>query len=294
MVHMDSSEGSNFVDQLRTSINETRKTMWKQLQPHELFNKINNYANVLILDGRTSEEYTRIHVDQSISFDWDEHLTEVFTVALQNRDSTRGLLECIFIIPQSSCSDAILDQIHHKVEECVASTNGNIVKPDENIPNTESKNSRSTSFYVRIYQMDEADSFFSRYQNCYFIKQGITYASSGSTIKSFVRYPNEILPNFLYLGDHSNGSNRHQLEALGITHLIDLTSQGLSRATANECGIQYLDINVTDDSCTRIEDHFQTTNAFIHQAYLVNKSDDSVASSSVVQYRKKFRNKIRS
>ncbi|EFC47604.1 predicted protein, partial [Naegleria gruberi] len=76
----------------------------------------------------------------------------------------------------------------------------------------------------------------------------------------------EIIPNFLYLGDFQNGSEMSQLQALGITHIIDATNEHYSEETAKELSINYLPIDIWDIEKADISQYFESTNEFIQSA----------------------------
>jgi len=79
----------------------------------------------------------------------------------------------------------------------------------------------------------------------------------------------EIIPNFLYLGDRTGSESETQLLQLGITHIINVTSD-IPHSIVSYPPIQYMRIPVDDTFGQNIDDYFHQAIEFIEQARLNN------------------------
>jgi predicted protein tyrosine phosphatase len=80
--------------------------------------------------------------------------------------------------------------------------------------------------------------------------------------KAGVLYPNEIISNFLYLGDMFHAQDETALKQLGITHVLNVTNFGTDMLTPPPFA-QVLQIDITDSIVTNISTHFDQAFAFI-------------------------------
>ena len=81
-------------------------------------------------------------------------------------------------------------------------------------------------------------------------------------------FPNEIIPNFLFLGSQEHAHNRETLEILGITHILNAT-----RGAANPfSGLKYCRVHVDDSETEKISMYFSKAYEFIDSALIGNLS----------------------
>lgn len=107
----------------------------------------------------------------------------------------------------------------------------------------------------------ENDKFFERYALCSLFMEN---ASLPKTKKNtYACYPNEIVENFLFLGDQTHGHEARYTQSLGITHIIDVTNKQSSKTHCKEYNINYLAINIADSEEEAIEEHFHSVRAFV-------------------------------
>ena len=99
-----------------------------------------------------------------------------------------------------------------------------------------------------IFMLSNVDEFFSRY-----------FFLGNSNIKEF---PNEIIPEFLFLGSQEHAHNRDIVEILRITHVLNVT-----RGAANPfSGLKYCRVHVDDAETEQISLYFQKAYDFIDTA----------------------------
>lgn len=88
-----------------------------------------------------------------------------------------------------------------------------------------------------------------------------------------VRQIAEIIPGFLYLSDIKSASDEATLVRAGITHVISILSAPipwLGPPPSYSCRI--LHVSLDDHDGENVMQHFETTNAFINEAFRENKT----------------------
>ena len=80
--------------------------------------------------------------------------------------------------------------------------------------------------------------------------------------------PSKVL-DFIYLGNREDSMNRSKLGELGVTHIINVTSD-LPNVFESDKSLSYLRIAVDDTFSQRISDHFEAAIKFIEQARIAN------------------------
>ena len=103
-----------------------------------------------------------------------------------------------------------------------------------------------------IHMLPELDDFFERYN---FICEGRCLASD---------LPNEIIPNFLYLGTQEHAHNREIVELLGITHVLNATRG----ASSPFSGLKYCCVHIDDNETEKISSYFYKAYEFIDSALI--------------------------
>ncbi|CAG9335484.1 unnamed protein product [Blepharisma stoltei] len=88
-------------------------------------------------------------------------------------------------------------------------------------------------------------------------------------------FPNEIIPKFLYLGNHEHAENYDVLRTLGITHVLNSTKN--VKNAFKEHGIRYCRVFVEDSEEEKIHYHFQKAFKFIDEAKEIMLSGGSAA-----------------
>ena len=83
-------------------------------------------------------------------------------------------------------------------------------------------------------------------------------------------FPNEIIPNFLFLGSQDHAHNRDTVETLGITHVLNAT-----RGAANPFpGLKYCRVHVDDIETEKISIYFYKAYVFIDSALVGNMNGE--------------------
>lgn len=137
------------------------------------------------------------------------------------------------------------------------------------LKNTQEEGIKDFKFTTRIYLLKNPyESFYQKYSQCsdlfllenYRRKDACTFKNRGSY------YASEIVSDFLFLGDYTNGSNKDQLKALGITHLVDVTGHETSRNVCELLGIEYLPINIWDMENVNLLEYVDEVSNFLRKA----------------------------
>lgn len=106
-----------------------------------------------------------------------------------------------------------------------------------------------------------------------------TFLTEGSSVPVYSNlscsYPNEIIPKFLYLGDHEHSQNYEILKTLNITHIINSTKS--VKNTFLDKGIKYCRVFVDDLEKEKINYHFQKAFRFIDKALTQKFSGENAA-----------------
>lgn len=80
-------------------------------------------------------------------------------------------------------------------------------------------------------------------------------------------YPNEIIPNFLYLGSEEQAHNPHIIRNLKITHIVNATKNGANKFP----NLKYCKVTVVDQEDEKICRFFQKAYDFIESAMHENQ-----------------------
>jgi len=84
--------------------------------------------------------------------------------------------------------------------------------------------------------------------------------------------PTALYNKFLYLGSYDNAKNRDQLNALGITHILNMADE-LENPFPNETKLTYKRCGVNDTSMDDIAKHFTEALTFIDEANKVSNTN---------------------
>ena len=79
-------------------------------------------------------------------------------------------------------------------------------------------------------------------------------------------YPSEIIPKFLFLGSCQSALEEAVVRKVGITHIVDATSEQLSKSNAEKIGISHLSVDIVDTHDAQLLDHFDLIWNFIEHA----------------------------
>ena len=73
--------------------------------------------------------------------------------------------------------------------------------------------------------------------------------------------PSIVIDDFLYHGDIYHANNMNLLKNLGIRHIVNTGDETLNKTILQNFNVLW--INVNDDLCADINQHFQKTNDFL-------------------------------
>ena len=130
---------------------------------------------------------------------------------------------------------------------------------------------RGESFKLYFYVMQSPfEEFFSKYRSCFALFEWSKFIAIGKVYNDY--YASEIVESFLFLGDYVNATNKDQLKALQITHIVDASNDDLSKAVSEELEIEYFPVPVWDTEDSNLSQYFDHVNEFIQNARLMGDS----------------------
>lgn len=196
-------------------------------------------GNVLVLDTRTASEFSSIHLPNSINVHPTEELSINYLESCCpnpsqcQRFSRRRRLFILIGAVADSTRFARQVELLLRQDKC-----------------------------KEISVLGNYNEFLTRYP---YICQG---NSSLSYPVSILGYPNEMIQNFLYLGDQRLAESKEVIQNLGITHVINATKR-VPNKFEND-GVKYLRVYVEDDAEVKIKFHFSRAFKFIDDALFEN------------------------
>eukprot|EP01039_Chlorochromonas_danica_P010417 gene10417-11535_t len=234
------------------------------LEPYHLFNRLNNEQPLTLLDFRDSSAFDSISIRDSTHILSMKHLEESLRGQL-DRHSRKGILYFAFLFSRDN-SQELQNQALHIFQTVITAYEGRLTSSDvdNNVVVTSPEESvalpNDSSLQVKSHILFNAEHFFDIYASCEYIM------TSPHSKKADHYYASEILPSFLFLGDYTNATNVHQLQALGITHIIDATCVRQSEAVAKQLNLEYLAVDIWDMEDVDIRPFFPITSSFINSA----------------------------
>lgn len=264
------------------------ETQWKTVVSHQLFNSINNFVSQLIVDFRPKEEFDAIHITKShwIPAESEDASLSSVVEALKSRHERTNYLELVVLFPSPDGNPELLA----KIAQLIPANGGIITKSS-----SDQVDMTGFSYRCSLTCLVNSNEFFTRYQNCnYFLDGGQFPVRTRSSLDV---YANEIIPNFMYLGDCGNAAKITHHQTLGITHIVDASNTRVSKSVAQSNNIEYLEIKIRDSESAMIGDHFETVHNFIETARLAGgkvlvhcMAGISRSSSLVLSYLVKYQN----
>ena len=196
-------------------------------------------ANVLVLDTRTAQEFSSAHLPNSINVHPIEELSINYlescctnTSETQRFSRRRRLFILIGAVPDSISFARQLEALLRR-DKC-----------------------------KEVSVLANFNDFLIHYP---YICQGNSCVSHPVSI---LGYPNEMIQNFLYLGDQRLAESKEVIHNLGITHIINATKRVPNKFEKD--GVKYLRVYVEDDAEVKIKFHFSRAFQFIDDALFEN------------------------
>jgi protein-tyrosine phosphatase len=224
------------------------------LEYHHLFNDINQAKPYVFLDLRNSDIFGQYHLRHAKNISAEQCL-DIELVNAQMSDLRAHINVCITFLTDDSIElSAVQRAIDAATEWMDEAKQGETEVPW----GAKWKNVIAVS-YINFEQ------FYAAYPLCSFLYMGSVFPTTKKSIPRKV-YPTDILPQFLYLGSFYDANEVTVLRELGITHVVDATSEHLSEATSGNLGLAYLPIAVWDVEGANIAEHFAEVLDFIDAA----------------------------
>jgi dual specificity phosphatase 3 len=225
------------------------------VEPHQLFNWINNMFPILPLAFRPNQgsQHQRPQLRNTATLD----------IALESQLDASALRASV----QAACA-AHRRSVGERIAVILCD---NVVEMDR-IDGLLAGQSPMSLDGIRELHLVNFQSFCESYHLCSGMFDDPVRSDSDGIPSSLQRrrlqiyYASEVVPQLLYLGDFENGQNKEQLQALHISHVIDATNAQTSEQSAKDLGLQYLAVNVEDRSDANITQFFYGVVQFVKRA----------------------------
>jgi predicted protein tyrosine phosphatase len=242
---------------------DTEKIGLRMISSTYLFNRLTNLDPILLVDLRPFAEYEPNHFFGSY---WiklttqapsgsDERNKGSFKEFCQNlldilrKRQIYGQIILVFILPKNQASLPLIQGFQERIWK-------------------ERKDDfhQIHSSYFLDCSYEEFHQKYSKCQSFFEISNQSSTSSRQSKKSNFHSYPNEIIPNKLYLGHERHANDPSVIDHLNLTHIIDATGVKSSEDTALSEGLSYLPLHLWDTPEQDIAQYFGQSNEFIHTA----------------------------
>lgn len=289
------------------SYNGTFPSEFEVLEPFKLFNKLNNFQPMCLIDNRTEENFRKKRIESSIQISSPEMAIEAIRSYIYGEERiSRKIVgvKTIALLLSSETTSHFISHFQNLLQDFTTKNNAELVMSvfdsdvhdpnkidvkaqftftlDDNSIVADSSPHQNTNLSVTD-PIDDNSSVESgkNFKMKIYILQNIenflelydsfSFVSTGDIERKWNNkqyYPSEILPKFLYLGDFFNATNMNQLKQIGITHIVDATGNRESESTAASLGLQYHPVDIDDVETANLMDHFPQTTELIENAWL--------------------------
>jgi predicted protein tyrosine phosphatase len=221
-----------------------------------LFNRLTNLDPILLIDLRSLIEYESNHFSGSYWIELtdsceNKNIYEEFCHSLLEIFQKRqifGQIILVYVLPSIN----LLPLIQHFQQKI-----------------WQEKRDTFHQIHSSYFLNCSYEQFYRNYSKCesfFQIPNQPKQHSSLSKKSNFHSYPNEIIPNKLYLGHERHANDHNVIDHLNITHIIDATGVKSSEDTALTQGLSYLPLHLWDTPDQDIAQYFNQSNEFIHTA----------------------------
>jgi len=216
---------------------DTKPLSWSPVTEHRLFNLLQNLNCTVVIDTRELFDYNTSHMRYSYHISADSLASRIkkgsiLNVVCVSDDGFKGG-DSFSLLDRILCQYADDFYEGSKKLECLS------------------------------YMDSSYNSFEVTYEMCssLFVKPG------QMKTPRLMCYPNEIIPNFLFLGNARQSSDIDVLNDLSITHLVDASGNQVSSQAAESLGTSYIHIDIDDTPDVNIAQYFDEVNSFISAAH---------------------------
>ena len=245
--------------------------MTKIIQNHKLFNGINQSKPTFFADIREKCKFERCHFRKATNIDVETCRDEKkFLEAMLHLLKFNQLM--LIIVIDSSIPETEVEEIIELVEQWKAAAE---VDDAGNNTNNSDITTTSISQWKKIISIEfiDFDVFYKDYPTCSSLYMGSDFPKVSLKTPP-KQYPTDIISQFLYLGNYYDATDAIILNELGITHVVDATSEELSRQNVqNNMHLEYLSIPIWDIEGVNIMEHFDNVINFINTAKIQNSNN---------------------
>ena len=216
---------------------DSNSLSWSPVTAQRLFNLLQNLNCTVVIDTRELFDYNVSHLRHSFHITADSLISRV----------EKGSILNVVCVSNDGFSSAVS---FSSLDRLLCQYTDDLYEG--------SKKLKCLSYLDCSY-----NSFETNYRMC-----GSLFVKSGqSKTPKMMCYPNEIIPNFLFLGNARQSSDIDVLNHLSITHLVDASGNQVSHQAAESLGISYIHIDIEDTPNVNIAQYFHEVNSFISAAH---------------------------
>eukprot|EP01084_Bolivina_argentea_P078372 142200_1 len=232
----------------------SKRSTFESIDIYDLYNKLQQPSNIIVIDIRPKEDYRRIHSNHCINIPCTFSDNEIIQTFKNN-----FFFDTIFF-----CAN---QQQIEKNEDIDFYIKLHLIW----------LNKLNEKEYISFILNVDINKFFKRFpflcvKNDILVQNVIqTYYQR---INNYSTYPNQIINDQLFLGTFEQAENKEILNNLQITHMINVTSKNYNDKTIIN-NRKYLQVFVGDYVKAEINQYFEQTFKFIHDALKNNKVTSS-------------------
>jgi protein-tyrosine phosphatase len=221
---------------------------------HQLFNDITNSNPSFFLDLRSTESFARCHLRGAGQLSEADCLNIDAVSGKMKHLREHNKISLIYLTDNATNMEIV----------CKALQCANQWREQAAALSLEVDTDSRWKNIMSVSQIN-FDTFFAAYPRCSSLYIGSAFPTKKEAIPGKL-YPSDIMPQFLYLGNFYDANNKVELQELGITHIVDVTSEMLSFESAQQLGLTYLSIPIWDMEGVNIAEHFEKVLGFIDDA----------------------------
>eukprot|EP01083_Nonionella_stella_P011224 31905_1 len=262
-------------------MNSSEPKLFNLCDQYELYNALQFPYNVWIIDIQSADDYSNSHLATSINLPFNTHLSDdeiidildlnmakysnIQKIYMYSNDIDNANVWMYFIRLKKIIFDSCIHNKAIKDESYVLSINYDVFQSQfpflcHKTEVGSISNSDSDAYDGYLSDCDLWNDHFGDRDVGNRTSEIDTYFDQSTS------YPHVILNNKLYLGDIDHASNKQILCDLGITHVVNCTSQFDNAFETSDIGIQYLKLSVNDTDQDDISQHFERVIRFIDTA----------------------------
>ena len=246
---------------LLTTATATATSDAPPIEVHKLFNDINKANPSFFLDLRNADVFGQYHLRRSKNMQVSQCLDLELVSAQMSELRDFNKIALVFLTDETITAS--------ELQLAVSAATKWMEEAKQQAAETQQAEVPSWAARWRnIISVSHLDfeRFYAAYPRCSSLYLGSVFPTNTEATQQSKTFPTDVLQNFLFLGNYYDATDVSMLQELGITHVLDATSENLSSACASSLGLSYLPIPVWDQEGADIASHFPAALAFISAA----------------------------